>query len=97
MNVALGDNNGNMESNGEVFLIRQVLSSINKSDHEFVIFDVGANVGHWTTSLLNIAKEQGILNKLSVHCFEPSAFTFCNSIPIYRTLAAREIECVRLT
>lgn len=75
MNLALGDNNGNMDSNGELFLQRNVLAST-KNDNGVVVFDVGANVGHWTLSLLKIAEEIGISNNLFIHCFEPSTFSF---------------------
>jgi FkbM family methyltransferase len=76
MNMALGDNNGNMETNGEFFLLRQVLSLEKDAvKGKIIIFDVGANVGEWTAQLLHIAEEQGS-GKVSVHCFEPSPFTF---------------------
>lgn len=47
-----------------------------QSEHEFVAFDIGANVGLWTTSLLDIAEDQGVVDKVAIHCFEPSSFTF---------------------
>ncbi len=75
MNRALGNITGNMESNGELFLLRRVLDFIQMND-EFVVFDVGANVGHWTNALLDIVEKQGGLTRVAVHCFEPSSFTF---------------------
>lgn len=76
MNMVLGDNNGNMETNGEFFLLRQVLNFKKDAVHDrFIVFDVGANAGEWTAQLLYIAEEQG-RGKVSVHCFEPSSFTF---------------------
>lgn len=76
MNMASGDNNCNMETNGEFFLLRQVLSlEKNAVKGKIIIFDVGANVGEWTASLLHIAEEQG-RGEVFVHCFEPSPFTF---------------------
>lgn len=75
LNRALGDNNGNMETNGEFFLLRQILCSQRDSeDKNFIVFDVGANVGEWTTSLLDIAK--GLRGEGHVHCFEPAPATF---------------------
>jgi FkbM family methyltransferase len=75
MDKALGDNNDDMENNGELFLLHCVLSFL-QSEHEFVAFDIGANVGQWTTSLLDIAENQGVVGKVAIHCFEPSSFTF---------------------
>lgn len=72
LNRALGNNNGNMATNGEISLMRQVLGLRGAGDHKLVVFDVGANVGQWTTSLLEIAKSAGGY----IHCFEPSPATF---------------------
>ena len=73
LNRALGDNNSNMVNNGEVFLLSQVLRLPREAGHKFVAFDVGANVGQWTTSLLEIAKNAG---GGVTHCFEPSHAAF---------------------
>jgi len=59
LNRALGNNNGNMATNGEVFLMRQVLGLHVAGDHKFVAFDVGANVGEYTASILNIVESMG--------------------------------------
>lgn len=74
MNRALGDNNDDMKSNGELFLLYRILSLIQK-DHKLVVFDVGANIGHWTVSLLDIAEEMAI-DGLTVYSFEPSLIAF---------------------
>lgn len=75
MNRALGDNNDDIKTNGELFLLSRVLYLV-QSEPEFVAFDVGANIGHWTNSFLDTAEKQGVLDKAIVHCFEPSSFTF---------------------
>ena len=59
-----GDNAGDMRSNGEERLARLVLPMAH------VVFDVGANVGEWTASALDINRGAAF------HCFEPSAVTF---------------------
>jgi len=69
------ENNGDMASNGELFLLRRILDCI-RQDDEFVVFDVGANVGDWTASLLDIIENQGSLLRKTVYCFEPSLFAF---------------------
>lgn len=76
MNKALNNNNNDMKTNGELFLLSQILSFQTETDHEFVVFDVGANVGQWTFSLLNIAEAMGIIDGLTIHCFEPSLSAF---------------------
>lgn len=75
MNMALGENDGCMESNGELFLIRTLLKNMDK-EGKYVIFDVGANVGGWTTELLKITEEMKVSSKIDVVCFEPSSYTF---------------------
>jgi FkbM family methyltransferase len=59
-----GENNGDMQSNGEVQLLRRVLPGAK------VIFDVGANVGEWIHAALKVEPSA------EYHCFEPSIVTF---------------------
>jgi len=75
LNRALGNNNGNMATNGEIFLMCQIMRLQREEDHKFVAFDVGANVGQWATSLLEVAEISGEGGE-TVHCFEPSPATF---------------------
>lgn len=72
LNRALGNNNDNMTTNGEISVLRQVLGRRGAEDHNFVAFDVGANIGQWATFLLELAGKRGG----GVHCFEPSPATF---------------------
>lgn len=58
------ENNDNIQTNGELRLIRSVLP------HCETVFDVGANVGDWTALALEIKSD------LKIHCFEPSVTTF---------------------
>ncbi len=58
------ENNGNIQTNGELQLIRNVLPQCK------VVFDVGANIGDWTALALKINPS------LNIHCFEPSTATF---------------------
>lgn len=59
-----GENNCEIDTNGEMFVLKKYLS---END---VIFDVGANVGDWTKTVLDITPNA------SVHCFEPWYSTF---------------------
>lgn len=59
-----GEGNGNIETNGELRLMRQELPKSN------IVFDIGANVGQWAKLSLKINPH------LKVHCFEPSKITF---------------------
>jgi FkbM family methyltransferase len=78
LNKALGDNNHNMETNGELFWLRWILNFHKETEHKLIAFDVGANVGQWTNSLLDIADGIGILEKVAVHSFEPSSAALQN-------------------
>jgi FkbM family methyltransferase len=60
-----GENNSDPVTNGEEYLLRQVLPSM-----QGVVFDVGANVGNWTSFVLSV---QPLLN---MHLFEPSLTTY---------------------
>jgi FkbM family methyltransferase len=59
-----GENNVDIHSNGEMRWLNKVLGECQ------IVFDVGANIGDWTTVALNINP------KLQAHCFEPGTATF---------------------
>jgi len=59
-----GENNCEIETNGEMFVLKKYLTSGD------VVFDVGANIGDWTKTVLNIIPDA------AVHCFEPCRKTF---------------------
>lgn len=58
------DNNLDIASNGELYLAEKYLP---KSK---IVFDVGANIGQWSTIALNIQAD------LELHCFEPNQSAF---------------------
>ena len=59
-----GDCNGDMETNGELRVMRQYLPCSS------VVFDIGAHVGEWTNHALEINPQ------LHIHCFEPGKDNF---------------------
>ncbi len=59
-----GDNQGEMEINGELRLIRRQMPQVH------TVFDIGANCGDWTLQVLNINPD------VHIHCFEPCQTTF---------------------
>lgn len=61
-----GENNSDSATNGEEYLLRQVLPSMRRG----VVFDVGANVGNWASFALSVQPS------LSMHLFEPSFTTY---------------------
>jgi FkbM family methyltransferase len=61
-------NNENMVLSGERWLLRNVISEIG---NDLVVFDVGANVGLYTTELLG-----AVSGVKEVHAFEPHPSTF---------------------
>lgn len=63
---SLYQNNSDMATNGEIPFLKEYLASITDG----VTFDVGANIGDWTTRVLELH------DRLSVHCFEPHPATF---------------------
>lgn len=71
---ARADGPNDLRSNGELLLQRQILDTHARQE-QLVVFDVGANVGAWTWSVLDQAQERGIHN-IEVHAFEPVPATF---------------------
>jgi len=59
-----GDNDINMQTNGEEALLRRALPAAR------IVFDVGANVGDWAAAALAINPA------IELHAFEPSPTTF---------------------
>jgi len=59
-----GENNENINRNGELRIQTYYLPDC------VTVFDVGANVGDWTTLSLKVNPD------LQIHCFEPSSATF---------------------
>lgn len=59
-----GENNPDILTNGELCFMRDFLPGSQ------TVFDVGANIGEWTSLALSIKPT------LDIHCFEPSRVTF---------------------
>lgn len=56
--------------NGEIYAFERLLKNTPKT--EWIIFDVGANEGTYTTDLLRVLKDR----PFTIHAFEPSPNTF---------------------
>lgn len=67
---ARGDLANAPETNGEYWLIENFIKLTNGP---FVAFDIGANRGDWTATLLAASQKKGLQSTLL--CFEPSNFT----------------------
>jgi len=73
---AKSDIKNDMSSNGEKMVQRSVLKSVINNDEKIVIFDIGANIGDWTLSILDQIYEIGAEEHFEVHAFEPAIDTF---------------------
>ncbi len=67
----------NAEFNGEQLLQKQLLSNFCNSEVALTIFDVGANIGDWTLSLLNEVSNHNMNRKVDIHSFEPVPTAYC--------------------
>jgi hypothetical protein len=72
------ENNDNIQTNGEMRLMRIVLPQC------AIVFDVGANIGDWSALALEINPQ------LQIHCFEPSLATFQR---LQTRLERKEVKC----
>lgn len=72
-NAARLDEQNSSSTNGE-YAIQKCIFDKNKNSEVFCVFDVGANVGNWTTMLLNIGNL--LCKNVTVHAFEPCTETF---------------------
>lgn len=73
---ARGETSGGIQHDGERSIQLEFLNACIASGEQPLIFDVGANVGDWTASLLEIARDKGIAGQVQVHCFEPVPSTY---------------------
>ena len=60
--------------NGEYWLQKEVIKSFSRINDNHIFFDVGANIGEWSNSLLDIASNKKI--NCDVHLFEPTFETY---------------------
>jgi FkbM family methyltransferase len=74
-----------LHSNGERLLQRAALT-LAADGGPLTIFDVGANIGEWTQSMLHEAATRSV--PITIHAFEPSEYTF------EKLLATRPADCV---
>ncbi len=74
--MARHDFSNRLTTNGEVQLQRDVLSLLHERSVAPVVFDVGANVGDWTLSLIAQSRSIDPRIALDVHAFEPFPSTF---------------------
>ncbi|MEK8049886.1 FkbM family methyltransferase [Ideonella sp. DXS22W] len=82
---ARGDIPNDMTRNGETLVQRCVLQALAQSGpsaSSLVAFDVGANIGDWSLSLIELARQAGRQDHLILHAFEPVPST-------HRTLRGR--------
>ena len=74
LNRARHDGPNRPETNGEHALQEWVLAAT-PVGQPLTVLDVGANLGDWSSALLERARHTGQLQQLALHAFEPSEFT----------------------
>lgn len=65
-----------MRTNGEALLQRWLIDL--SPPGRIGVVDVGANVGRWSASMIEVAGRAGRLGDLDLHAFEPSSYTFAH-------------------
>ncbi|MBU0490109.1 MAG: FkbM family methyltransferase [Bacteroidetes bacterium] len=70
------NNNPDFHKNGEEKFINRLFPAIKAKcgDDKAVIFDIGANLGHYSTMLVDYAKRNNL--STTIHAFEPTANTY---------------------
>lgn len=63
-----------MARNGEIMVQQKVLAAVREGANT-VVFDVGANIGLWTKSLLDEARREQV-DGVRAYCFEPASSTY---------------------
>ena len=65
------NNNADIDSNGEAKFLKSLVGSFNS---RITVFDVGANIGHYSEIIKSLCNEYGI--DYSLHLFEPTRSCF---------------------
>lgn len=76
---ARGDVHHDMESNGEMLVQHCVVGAWKRGDmsgQRLVVFDVGANVGDWSSALLDLLTDANMREAVDIYAFEPVPSTF---------------------
>lgn len=84
--AARNDVTDRISENGEKWVQSCVLKACcdNNSGH-IVVFDIGANIGDWLRSLLDVAERLGCLSQLDAHAFEPVPSTYERLLNMIKT------------
>lgn len=70
LNAIENNNNAEFAGNGERLFVRELLKFLARNAQPpFVMFDIGANVGHYSRMLLDQARQDGA--RVELHLFEP--------------------------
>ena len=73
---ARGEGLNDIASNGEALLQREFVAWSIRLSGRAVVFDVGANVGQWTLSLIREARRSHASGRIEIHAFEPEDAAF---------------------
>lgn len=65
-----------MRSNGELVMQRRLLQLVASRSEKTIVFDVGANIGDWTISLLQATMKAELIDRVEIRAFEPVPSTF---------------------
>ena len=71
-----GDTVNEMRVNGESAIQQQLLKRLSHTGKGIVLFDVGANIGDWTLSILQELARTKATNSVDIYSFEPVPATF---------------------
>jgi FkbM family methyltransferase len=91
---ARAETNNAIADNGEGALQSRLAAARAKAGERLVVFDVGANVGDWTLSMLERARAAGC-KELAVHAFEPVPATYQTlTAAVAGSPLAEQVTCV---
>src|SRR5436190_20049093 len=73
--------NTNIEKNGELFILEKINQYYKNFPDTVVLFDVGANIGNYSTALYRVFKEKAV-----IYAFEPFSSPFTNLIQLKKNI-----------
>ncbi|WP_417550089.1 FkbM family methyltransferase [Methylophaga sp.] len=74
-NALENNNNAMFDKNGEKNFLNYLISRLADSDGSKVVFDIGANIGEYSSMLLHIFQNNNIVD-VQLHLFEPTQSCF---------------------
>jgi len=90
--IARNDLTLNPAHNGEYWIQDKILATFSK-DYNYLMFDIGANIGEWSTSIVNKSKNKNG----ALHLFEPASDSYEFLVNLYKNKSTVKVNNIAIS